>query len=116
MTDLNNSAKERALPAPPPPPRRAGTPRIYARIALVTDLIAVLGAGGGYAVARGTASSPAPAASPPAAASPTTPAAGGSNPGTSMGGGGSSGFSSSSLAQSISRQVGTAMAGLAPRP
>jgi len=32
-----------------------------------------------------------------------------------MGGGGSSGFSSSSLAQSIGQQVGTAMAGLAPQ-
>src|SRR5271157_152985 len=122
MTDLDNSAKERGLPAPPPPPRRAGTPRIHARAALVTALIAVLAAGGGYAIARGTESSPASAASPaaaasppPAAASPATPATGGSNPGTSMGGGGSSGFSSSSLAQSIGQQVGTAMAGLAPQ-
>ena len=115
MTDLNNSAKERGLPAPPPPPRRAGTPRIHARTALVTAIIAVLAAGGGYAIARGAASSPAPAASPAAAASPATPATGGSNPGTSMGGGGSSGFSSSSLAQSIGQQVGTAMADLAPQ-
>ena len=109
MTDLDNSAKERGLPAPPPPPRRAGTPRIHARTALVTAIIAVLAAGGGYAIAWGTASSPAPAASP------ATPATGGSNPGTSMGGGGSSGSSSSSLAQSIGQQVGTAMAGLAPQ-
>ena len=109
MTDLDNSAKERGLPAPPPPPRRAGTPRIHARTALVTAIIAVLAAGGGYAIARGTASSPASAASPAA------PATGGSNPGMSMGGGGSSGFSSSSLAQSIGQQVGTAMAGLAPQ-
>ena len=116
MTDLDNSAKERGLPAPPPPPRRAGTPRIHVRTALVTAIIAVLAAGGGYAIARGTASSPAAAASPPpAAASPAAPATGGSNPGTSMGGGGSSGFSSSSLAQSIGQQVGTAMAGLAPQ-
>ena len=117
MTDLDNSAKERGLPAPPPPPRRAGTPRIHARTALVTAIIAVLAAGGGYTIARGTVSSPAPAASPPpAAASPAAPATGGSNPGASMGGGGgSSGFSSSSLAQSIGQQVGTAMAGLAPQ-
>ena len=89
----------------------------------MTAIIAVLAAGGGYAIARGTASSPAPAASPAAAASsatraaasPAAPATGGSNPGTSMGGGGSSGFSSSSLAQSIGQQVGTAMAGLAPQ-
>ncbi len=115
MTDLDNSAKERGLPAPPPPPRRAGTPRIHARTALVTAIIAVLAAGGGYAIARGTASTPASAASPAAAASLATPATGGSNPGTSMGGGGSSGFSSSSLAQSIGQQAGTAMAGLAPQ-
>jgi rusticyanin len=122
MTDLNNSTIERGLPAPPPPPR-AGTPRIHARTALVMAIIAVLAAGGGYVIARGTASSPAPAASPaaaasppPAAASPAAPATGGSNPGTSMGSGGaSSGFSSSSLAQSIGQQVGTAMAGLAPQ-
>ena len=122
MTDLNNSAEERGLPASPPP-RRARTPRIHARTALVTAVIAVLAAGGGFAIARGTASPPAAAASPaaavsppPAAASPATPATGGSNPGTSMGGGGgSSGLSSSSLAQSIGQQVGTAMAGLAPQ-
>ena len=108
MTDLNDSATERGLPAPPPPPRRAGTPRIRARTAVVTAVIAVLAAGGGYAIARGTASSPAPAASPavaasppPAAASPAAPATGGGNP--------------SSLAQSIGQQVGTAMAGLAPQ-
>ena len=59
MTDLSNSAKERGLPAPPPPPRRAGTPRIRARTALVTAVVAVLAAGGGYAIARGTAGSPA---------------------------------------------------------
>jgi len=89
----------------------------------VTAVIAVLAAGGGYAIARGTAGSPAGAAAPPAAASPppaaaspATPATGGGNPGTSMGGGtGSSGFSSSSLAQSIGQQAGTAMAGLAPQ-
>jgi len=117
MTDLSNSAQERGSPAPPPPPGRPGTPRIRARTALVAAVVAVLAAGGGYAIARGTASSPAAAASPPpAAASPAAPATGGSNPGTSMGGGGgSSGFSSSSLAQSIGQQVGTAMAGLAPQ-
>ena len=63
MTDLDNSATERGLPAPPPPPRRAGTPRIHARTALVTAIIAVLAAGGGYAIAMGTASSPASTAS-----------------------------------------------------
>ena len=58
MTDLDNSAKERGLPAPPAPPRRAGITRIHARTALVTAIIAVLAAGGGYAIARGSVDRP----------------------------------------------------------
>jgi rusticyanin len=126
MTDFNSPATDnRELPMPPPP-RRGGTPRPRARTALVTAVIAVIAAGGGYAIARGTASSPAPAASPPpaaaspapAGASPAAPATGGGNPGMSMGGAGGSadpGFSSASLAQSIGRQVGMAMADMAPQ-
>jgi len=129
MTDLSSfSTGGRSLPSPPPPPpppRRGGTPRPRTRVALTTAVIAVIAAGGGYAIARGTASpptlavSPAAAASPPpAAAFPTAPAPGGGNPGMSMGEGGGNagaGFSSSSLAQSIGKQVGTAMAGTAPQ-
>jgi rusticyanin len=123
MTDLNSSVSgNRDLPTPPSPPRR-GTPRPRARMALVAAVIAVI-AGGGYAIARDTSSSPTTAASPPAAAplppaaSPAAPGPGGGNPGMSMGGGGSgagAGFSSSSLAQSIGKQAGVAMAGMAPQ-
>ena len=82
----------------------------------MTAVIAVLAAGGGYAFARVTASSPAPAVSPAAASSRAAPATGGGGLGMPMGGGGgSAGFSSSSLAQSIGKQAGTAIAGLAPQ-
>jgi rusticyanin len=108
MTDLNSSTEDRGLTQPPPSPARPSRPR--GQIALVTAVIAVIAAGGGYAIARGTASSPASAAPPSASAAAS--ATGGSSPG---GGGGSTGFSSPSLAQSIGRKVGTALAGLAPQ-
>jgi rusticyanin len=82
-------------------------------------VIAVIAAGGGYGIATATASSPispipttAPATAP---VSPAAPGTGGGNPGMPMGGGSVAGSSSSSLAQSIGKQVGTAMAGLAPQ-
>ena len=67
----------------------------FSRTLLVAAVIAIIAGGGGYAIARSTASSPTLAASTPAA--------------------GVAGFSSSSLAQGIGRQAGTAMAGLAPQ-
>ena len=97
-------------------------------------MIAVLAAGGGYAIARATASSAVPAGSQagavspappsralpthggnsPGKASPAMPSAG--EPGMAMGGGsGSAGFSSSALAQSIGKRAGAALAGLAPQ-
>lgn len=93
MTNLNSAAEHRGLPR-----------RRRALVAAGVAVIAVIAAGGGYAIARGTASSPASAAAPPPASA---------SPGMSTGGGGS--FSSPSLAQSIGRQVGTAMAGTAPQ-
>lgn len=112
-----NSSEDQGLPAPPPPPGRARTPRIRGRTALVTAVIALAAAGGGYAIAQGTASSPAAAVSgdfPVPAGSPAVPAMGGS-PGMSVGGAGSTGSSSSSLADSLGKQVGTALAGTAPQ-
>jgi rusticyanin len=117
MTDLNSPVSgNRNLPLPPP----RDTTRPRARMALAAALIAVVAGGGGYAIARGTGGSPAPADTPPATASPppaASPATGteGGNPGMSMGGGGAGAGSSSALAQSIGRQVGTAMAGMAPQ-
>ena len=83
-------------------------------------VIAVIAAGGGYGIARATASSPvSPIPTPAPATAPVSPAApgtGGGNPGMPMGGRSVAGSSSSSsLAQSIGTQVGTAMAGLAPQ-
>jgi hypothetical protein len=104
MVDLqSSSAEEQGLPAPHRPNR---TPRgTRARTALVATVI-VAAAGGGYAIAGCVSGSPAPAAGDhggPAAA----PSKGDGDPGM--------GSSMSSLAQSIGKEVGTALAGTAPQ-
>jgi rusticyanin len=90
---------------------------MHARTALVAAITAA--AAGGAAITGCTSNSAAPAASSVAPASSAAPAVSpqaGDGSGMSMGGGGSSTvFSSSSLAQSIGRKVGTALADKAPQ-
>jgi rusticyanin len=116
MNDFSSSNSEAGGPAPsaPPPPSTRTRHRTRARIAIVAVVLAA--AGGSAGITAGFTSGSPPSA--PAAATPSVPAPSGPgmvSPAMPSPGGSAMSSPSPSLAQSIGRQVGTAMAGMAPQ-